>query len=226
MKNFGIDRAVLVQPSVYGFDNAVLLEALASLPRQLRGVVVVPPETSPGELNNLHRAGVRGVRINRLNPGGLPIAAVEELSRRIAGFGWHLQMLLSVEDTPELAEIIARASVPVVVDHLGFLVPDRGIAAAGFQNLLRVAEAGNCWVKLSAPYRMTTRHETLEPFVAALVGCAADRLLWATDWPHSERFDWVPDDADLVELVERWLPTADLRRLVLIENPNRLYRYS
>jgi predicted TIM-barrel fold metal-dependent hydrolase len=226
METFGIDRAVLVQPSVYGIDNAVLLEALAALPKQLRGIVVIPPDSSDAELARLNALGVRGVRINRRNPGGLPLAAIGELSRRIAPLGWHLQFLISLEDTPDLADIVARSEVQVVIDHMGFLSTGQGIDARGFQSLLHLAEQGKCWVKLSAPYRMAVRPETLDPFIAALVGSAADRLLWATDWPHSERFDTVPDDADLVELAQRWFSTPELRRRVLIDNPDRLYWYA
>lgn len=223
MGTFGIDRAVLVQPSVYGTDNRVLLEALAALPQRLRGIVVIPPDLSHAELARLHAAGVRGVRINRRNPGGLSLTALRELSRRTADFGWHVQLLIALKDTPDLADIVARSEVPVVIDHMGFLSPGEGVESSGFQSLLRLAAQGRCWVKLSAPYRLAVRPETLDPFIAALVGSAPHRLVWATDWPHSERFDTVPDDADLVELVRRWLPDLELRRQVLVDNPHRLY---
>jgi predicted TIM-barrel fold metal-dependent hydrolase len=223
MDAFGIGRAVLVQPSVYGTDNAVLLEALAREPERLCGVVVIPADTPDAELDRLHAAGVRGVRINRHNPGGLPLSAIQELGQRIARLGWHLQLQIEVEATPDLARLVGGAGVPIVIDHFGLCRPKLGPGAPGFGALLRLVDNGTCWVKLSAPYRLAEGLQELRPFVESLVSANPDRLLWATDWPHTECYDRVPDDADLVALVDTWLPTPELRRKVLIDNPNRLY---
>jgi len=226
MAAFGIDRAVLVQPSVYGTDNAVLVGALSRLPDRLRAVVVIPPDTADAELDRLHAAGVRGVRINRRNPGGLPLSAIQMLAKRIARLGWHLQLQIEVEATPDLARLVGEAGVPVVIDHFGFCRPEMGPDAPGFGALLRLVGGGACWVKLSAPHRMAggaPGYAALRPFVERLIEASPDRLLWASDWPHTECYDQVPDDADLVALVDTWLPTAELRRKVLIDNPTRLY---
>lgn len=226
MAAFGIDRAVLVQPSVYGTDNAVLVEALTRQPERLRGVVVIPPDTPDAELDRLHAAGVRGVRINRRNPGGLPLSAIQALGKRIARLGWHLQLQIEIEATADLARLVADAGVPVVIDHFGFCRPELGPGAPGFGALLRLVGAGACRVKLSAPHRMAggaPGYAALRPFVERLVEANPDRLLWASDWPHTECYDEAPDDADLIALVETWLPTPELRRKVLIDNPSRLY---
>ena len=53
-ENLGIAKGVLVQPSVYGLDNSVLLEALAAFPGRLRGIVVIDPETGETEIERLH----------------------------------------------------------------------------------------------------------------------------------------------------------------------------
>jgi 2-pyrone-4,6-dicarboxylate lactonase len=225
MRTYGIERAVLVQPSVYGTDNGLLLDALAAEPERLRGVAVVPPDLPAAELAILDRAGVRGVRINRRNPGGLPPAAIGDLGRRIAPFGWHVQLFLEIErvDVGELAE---AAGLPVVVDHFGLLHPTLGTDALGFRRLLALLESGQGWVKLSAPHRVCGRldgYEVLAPFVERLVAVRPDRLLWATDWPHTECYDAVPDDAGLLALMAEWLPAESLRRQVLVENPKQLY---
>lgn len=226
MQTFGIDRAVLVQPSVYGFDNSVLLDALTRLPDQCRGVAVVAPTIQDEEISSLHEAGVRGLRINRRNPGGLELSVVKDLTHRIARFGWHLQLLISVEDTPDVERVVEESEVPVVIDHFGFVRPERGPEAQGFRAIVSLAERGRVWIKISAPYRLCggPRHSSLmDPIVERLVERAPHRLLWASDWPHTECYDEVPDDADLVELIWRWLPTEALRRQVLIDNPNQLY---
>jgi len=222
---YGIERAVLVQPSVYGTDNSLLLDSLADEPERLRAIAVVPPDLPEGELAALDRAGVRGVRINRRNPGGPPLSAIGELGRRIAPFGWHVQLLVEIERV-DLDDIHRAAGMPLVVDHFGLLDPAKGPDAPAFRRLLRLLEAGLCWVKLSAPHRVcgsTVDYEILSPFVARLVAARPDRLLWATDWPHTECYERVPEDAGLFTLMLRWLPSESLRRQILVDNPTRLH---
>ena len=226
MRTFGIERAVLVQPSVYGTDNTVLSEALQRRPERLRGVAVVAPDIPDAALERLHAAGVRGVRINLAYPGGLPVTAISELGRRIAPLGWHVQLLIEIENTPDLAKLVAGAGVPVVIDHFGLCRPDLGPEAPGFQALLRLVADGLCWVKLSAAHRLPGgphSDDVLQRVVDRLIEAGPARLLWATDWPHVDYYDAVPDDADLVARVETWLPSPALRQAVLIDNPSRLY---
>jgi len=91
----GVDRAVLVQPSVYGTDNRAMLAALKQHPEKFRGVAVIADNTTDRELEALHQAGVRGVRCNIVDvadkSAGLPIEYLTNLAKRIAPFGWHLE---------------------------------------------------------------------------------------------------------------------------------------
>src|SRR3954468_8518703 len=65
----GIDRFVIVQPSFYGADNAMTLDALDELDGNGRGVAVINPlKTSPATLAMFHDCGVRGLRINLYSP--------------------------------------------------------------------------------------------------------------------------------------------------------------
>lgn len=226
MAKTGIDRAILVQPSVYGTDNRALLEAMAADPARFRAVVVVPPEIPQAMLEQFHRAGVRGIRINRRNPGGLTIADMVRLAGRIAPLGWHIQMQIDIQTVESLADLIAACPVPVVIDHVGFVQLGLGVDAPGFQALLRVLAGGRTFVKLSAPYRLgagPAPFVPLAPFVAALVAARPDRMLWATDWPHCELWDAMPDTIAMAELAQHWLPTPALRQQVLVDNPHALY---
>ncbi len=226
MAKTGIDRAILVQPSVYGTDNRALLEAMAGDPARFRAVGVVPPDISQAELEQLHTAGVRGIRINRRNPGGLTMADMAQLAGRIAPLGWHIQMQIDIQAVEDLAGLIAACPVPVVIDHMGFVQPGLGLDARGFQALLRVLAGGRTFVKLSAPYRLgagAAPFASLTPFVAALVAARPDRMLWATDWPHCELWDAMPDTIALAELAQHWFPTPALRQQVLVDNPHALY---
>jgi len=226
MNAYGIDRAILVQPSVYGTDNTLLVATIAEAPERLRGIAVIPPDLAEPGLRDLNRAGVRGVRINRVNPGGLPLSAIDELGRRIAPFGWHVQLHVRPEALSALVAVAERSVVPLVIDHFGLVSPAAAPSDSALAGLLRLLETGSCYVKLSAPYRIVaaaTSQASFRPLVERLVATRPDRLLWGTDWPHVAHFEAMPDDGDLAMLTEQWLPTPALRAEVLVANPDRLY---
>lgn len=227
MQALGIDRAVAVQPSVYGTDNSALLDALARWPERLRGIVVVDPHTPDKTLQAMDRAGVRGVRINRRNPGGLTLEDAMRLAERIAPLGWHLQLQVELSRGVELEQLAARCPVPLVLDHFGFLDPRWPVDDLRFCAVLRLLETNTFWVKMSAPYRLSRQgppYADLKPFMAALLACRPDRLLWASDWPHTEMWRDMPDDVDLTKGLDFLTPSD--RQQVLVTNPARLYGFS
>ncbi|HVE54839.1 MAG TPA: amidohydrolase family protein [Ramlibacter sp.] len=228
----GLERAVLVQPSVYGTDNRLLLDALAQDPTHLRGVAVVPADVADAELERLHAAGVRGVRVNlvdRRDAGGpLPLAMLAQLARRIAAPGWHLELLVHVDQHAQELPRLAGLGVPVVLGHFGYQSLGAGPGHAGFQALLRLLAEGALWVKLTGPYRLTREplpYAECDRLAQALREAAPGRLLWGSDWPHVMLKGRMPNDADLVDLLERWLPDPSLREQVLVRNPQALYGF-
>lgn len=217
----GITRAVLVQPSVYGFDNRALLDALRGNDANFRGVVVVGADVDDATLERMGAAGVRGVRANLVNSNGLSADDALQLAPRLRERGWHLQLQVAIDAFAGLGDFVSRVGIPVVVDHFGLPAssdPDR----PAFRELLALVERGLCWVKLSAHYRL---HDTnVTPLARALARSNPTRLLWATDWPHAGLGARpMPDDAHIVDLLEDWLPDDDVRHQVLVDNPSRLY---
>src|SRR5204862_76639 len=81
---------------IYGIDNRALLDALARYPSRFRGVAVVPVDVTDHELAALHAAGVRGIRANLLNRGGISLDDARALVPRLAALGWHLQLQIDV----------------------------------------------------------------------------------------------------------------------------------
>jgi predicted TIM-barrel fold metal-dependent hydrolase len=147
MKACGIARAVLVQPSVYGTDNSLLLDALRDGGTAFRGVVVPRPDIGDDELAAMHALGVRGIRLNLVNPQVLGVDAGLALAARMQGHGWHVQVQVALHaaDGPALLERIAEQSaVPLVIDHMGR--PAHGAPAP--LALLRLLRGGSTWVKL------------------------------------------------------------------------------
>jgi 2-pyrone-4,6-dicarboxylate lactonase len=226
-----ISRAVLVQPSPYGADNRALLDAIKDRPN-FRGVAVLPPHVSDRELEALNEAGVRGVRFNIVdtteNTGVFPADRIERFAERIGAFGWHIELLAHVNEYPNLDQVLGTLSVPVVFGHLGYVPTREGTRNAGFQALLRLMRDGQAWVKLTAPYRISASGEPfpdVTPFAHALLEAAPGRVVWGTDWPHIKAA-WqipMPNDGDLTDLLTDWIPDADLRRRVLVDNPTELY---
>jgi 2-pyrone-4,6-dicarboxylate lactonase len=221
----GIARGVVVQPSVYGLDNRVLLAALAAEPERLRGVVVIDPQIGDGELRRLHVAGVRGVRINLRNKSGIGLDAVPKLALRLAPLGWHLQFQIGPDAIDAVAAIAAEYEIAAVVDHAAFIPLATPAAAAQIGALQRLLDRGRAYLKLSAPYRLTAppHYPGFPDLVARLVASHPERLLWGSDWPHTELFETVPDDSDLVDAFHDWFGSDAVRRQVLVANPRDLY---
>jgi predicted TIM-barrel fold metal-dependent hydrolase len=218
----GIARGVLVQPSVYGFDNSVMLAALAADPDRLRGIAVVPETVPEAELLGLHRAGVRGVRCNTRNLGGLAFEAITGLARSIAPLGWMLQVQVRPAQLRALAALAPTLGVPIVLDHLGFVDPLQ--PAAALRDLGPLLDAG-AYIKLSAPYRLSRApaYRDVARIATALLQRYPQQFLWGSDWPHTELWDGMPDDADLIDFAGEWLADEATRRAVFVETPQRLF---
>ncbi|MFZ9543264.1 MAG: amidohydrolase family protein [Hylemonella sp.] len=228
----GLARAVLVQPSVYGSDNRVLLNALDAMQGAWRGVAVVEPDVSASALQEMHAAGVRGVRVNvvdvQSNKGVLPLKQLRGLAERIAPLGWHMEFLLHVHEFPRLDQQLAGFPVDVVFGHLGYLPTQLGIGDAGFQALLRLLQAGRAWVKLTGPYRLSGSklpYADVVPFAHALLDAAPRQIVWGSDWPHVMVKGAMPNDGDLMDILSTWIPDPSIRHQVLVSNPERLYGF-
>lgn len=235
LATLGVTRAVLVQPSVYGTDNEVLLRALAEGGEDgstFRAVAVVDWDIDFASLERMHATGVRGVRVNIVDvkdgKGALPILQLRALATRVAALGWHMEFLLHVNQFPHLDEDLVDFPVDVVFAHLGYMSTENGLDEPGFQALLNLLGRGRSWVKLTGPYRISTSdmpHDDVAQFAHALLVAAPDRIVWGTDWPHVMVTGAMPNDGDIADLLSAWIPDENLRRKVLVGNPARLYGF-
>jgi len=227
----GCQRAVLIQPSVYGNRNDLIEDALALAPEgvSLRGVAVVDPDIGEHELERLHRLGFRGIRINlAAGTSGLQLSDARVLANRIRSFGWHLQFYADFQQQPELADELEQLDATLIIDHFGRTPAAEGTNAPGFQKLLRLLRRDNVYAKLSAPYFISQQHpdyQDVAPLAAAMLDVAPDRLVWGTDWPHASARAQMPDDGDLADVLARWIPDADARARILTSTPARLYGF-
>lgn len=227
----GIERVVFTQPSVYGTDNSAILDAMAEIPERARAVAALEMATTDDELADLDRQGVRGVRLNLDNVGGMPIEMDEIplMADRIAELGWHLEFLFAGKDLPELLPLLRSVSVPISIGHFGYMPATEGVDYPPFRQLLELVRDGNTWMKLSAPNRLGLGDrppwDEVVPMAHALIEAQPDHMVWASDWPHPNKFVEQPNDADLIEQLELWAPDPDMRRKILVDNPAALYRF-
>jgi predicted TIM-barrel fold metal-dependent hydrolase len=224
----GIERMVVVQPSVYGTDNACTLDATERFGLdRARAVVVIDEGFDAATLAAMAKRGACGVRFNAVSGNGTPLDQLDALARRIAPLGWQLQLYTHGDTLADLAPRLAALPVPVVIDHMGGVEAKQGLNGAGFQALLRLLGTGHAWVKLCG-YRISSAghpYADVAPFARALLSAAPERCVWGTDWPHSSLADHMPDDGELLDLLGGWAPDVAARRRVLVENPAVLYGF-
>ncbi|MFY0690379.1 MAG: amidohydrolase family protein [Paracoccaceae bacterium] len=226
----GIDRAVVVQASVYAEDNAATLEVSGADPDRFRAVVSVAPDVSDAELEAYHAAGARGIRVNIVDSGGMTFPSVEDalaFTVRIADLGWHIEFLAHVETVEDIGALLAQSRVPVVFGHLGYTNARKGVDDPGFQRFLTAFEEGQIWVKLTGPYRISTHdrlpYTDITDMAQALISANPSRLLWGSDWPHVRHAGVMPNDGALLDQLGEWGCDAGLRKQILVDNPARLY---
>jgi predicted TIM-barrel fold metal-dependent hydrolase len=155
-KRIGTTRNVVVTPSTYGTDNSCTLDVMAKLGATARGVAVVDTSVTDAELKRLNDLGVRGIRFNLVQSGATTVDMLEPLSKRVNGFGWHVQVHMLCDQIVETADLLQRLPSPIVFDHLARIPQPAGVDHPAFALVLKLLEKGRTWVKLSGAY-MDTR---------------------------------------------------------------------
>lgn len=245
-RTLGMEHVVLVQPSSYGTDNRCLLDGLRQLgPHRARGVAVVDPlRATPAQIDALHAAGVRSLRLNFEVQGesspDKARAALRQALEMVADVRWSIQLHADLAVIASLAADIRQADTPIVLDHFAGLKAERGMAQPGFATVLSLLRDGApLHVKLSAPYRASRhpQYTDLAPYIEALVAAAPHKLVWASDWPHTgssasrsgdlsrvEPFRGI-DSGQVLDLLRQWIPDDRAREHIMVRNPARLYGF-
>jgi len=240
----GLERVVVIQPSIYGTDNSALLDTLDALDGRARGVAVIDAEISDAALDDMHRRGVRGVRVNLEMDGendpGRAARRLKEVAGRIARLGWHIQVYCLADMIGRLEDVLADLRVPIVLDHLGGITAAKGPVQLGFGAVLGLLEAGNTYVKASGAYLCSQRAPEFPdviPIAQTLIAANPDRIIWGSNWPHPDGarvpgrdpytvLPFLPHGhAETLNLLGKWAPDAETRRKILVDNPARLYGF-
>ncbi|MGY4503633.1 putative TIM-barrel fold metal-dependent hydrolase [Bradyrhizobium sp. GM24.11] len=223
----GMTNGVLVQPSFLGTDNSYLVECLKQTSGRLRGIAVVDPTVSTDELRELDRAGVVGIRLNLVGQP-LPDLAASEwkgLLANVKAMGWQVEIQRNASDLAALAPQLLDHGVTVVLDHYALPDPKLGVADPGFQSVLKLGATKNVWVKISASYRNGAAGESFakEAYPALRNAYGLDRLLWGSDWPHTQ-FEATQSYAKNREFIDTLIVDKSERAQVLA-SPRQLFRF-
>jgi predicted TIM-barrel fold metal-dependent hydrolase len=226
----GVSHAVLVQPSFLGTDNSFFLDVVKRYPRRFRGVAVVDCAVTDSELALLDRTGVVGIRLNLI---GLKLPQLtapdwQRLFARVNALGWHVEVHREAVDLHAVVGPLLEQGCTVVIDHFGRPDPHTAAGDPGFKYLLSVGATGRVWVKLSAAYRSAVDDDgtALGMSLASQIldAYTPDRLVWGSDWPHTQHQHIVDYDAARRAL-DQWVPDGAQRESILTSSARTLYRF-
>jgi 2-pyrone-4,6-dicarboxylate lactonase len=235
----GIERAVVVQPSVHGLDNSATLDAVKKSNGRFRGIARMNENTAKDDLRRLNDAGIRGVRFNLLDRprGNIEPTALDRCSEKIADLGWSVDLHIDMKNLLAHERRIRAMPMPVVIDHIARVKPLEGLQQPGFQLLLDLMKMPHVWVKVSGADKICNKpvrsyfglpFVEVVPYAQAVIGAAPERIIWGTDWPHSNNFvpGHTPNDGELVDLLALFAPDETTRRKILVDNPATLYGFA
>jgi predicted TIM-barrel fold metal-dependent hydrolase len=230
-RRIGTSRSIIVTPSAYGTGNAVTLDAIAQMGGNSRGVAVIRPTISDGELKKLADGGIRGIRFN-ISSASVPVTSmdmIEPLAKRVNRLGWHLQINMDPDRIVAAADLWKRLPCPLVFDHMGHVPQPAGVSHPVFGVIRRLLDNGRTWVKLSVTNDNTKDgppgYADITKVAQAYIQAAPERMVWGSNWPHPNETA-KPDDAVLFDLMSRWAPDEATRNRILVRNPAVLYGFA
>lgn len=232
LRDHGLSHGVLVQPSFLGTDNRYLLEALSQAPGHFRGVVVVEPTISRAALEQMGRLGVLGIRLNLMGKALPDFRAPEwaALFRHVAELDWHVELHRSVADIPELIKGLIPFGMKIVIDHFGRPDARLGLDQPGFREVLELGSSGQLWMKVSGVYRLEASLSQNIDFARKALPLLVQsfgpkRLVWGSDWPHTQHEDTVGYSAAIKQL-QALECSPPLMRSLLVEAPRVLFNFA
>jgi 2-pyrone-4,6-dicarboxylate lactonase len=229
----GVTRGVLVQPAPYADDPSAILNALSQSNGALKGVAVATSDVADQTLHTWSAGGIVGLRFTEMRtpaggryPGSVGFDELHQLAPRMRRIGLHAQLWASAETLAAELPDLVHLGVPLVLDHMGCPVSDRGAADSSFAKIVEVFRGENIWAKLSI-CRVSNNapdYSDARAFHAAFIDAAPDRCLWGSDWPYV-RLSPAPDAGRLLDLFLDWTTDNAAQRRILVDNPARLYNW-
>lgn len=243
--SLGVHRVVLVQPSVYGTNNACLLDALRQWGDRARGIAVVDGTFSRAQLADMHGAGIRGVRVNlevsRHADAPDALHRLRATLDTLDDSSLLIQVYAALPMIVACAPLLCGAGRAVLIDHFGLAKATGGTRQPGFDALIDLMASPNIWMKLSGPYQISGAGPTytdIAPVAKAFITASPHRVVWGSDWPHTggsnratscrptelEPFR-LENDCHNFGLIWDWATEASGVERLLVANPARLFGF-
>lgn len=227
-EEIGIARCIVAGPSIYGSDNSCSRDAIDALGIPAKGTAILTAETSSADIAALDRAGFVAVRFNCVQGGPWKLEDIAPIARRVADFGWHVQIYAIPRLIADMAGLLQSLPTPLVIEHVARIRDPDGEDAEAFSTILKLAARGRTWVKLASPYlepdtkggRAGRFARTISAFVEAM----PDRLVWGSDWPHATAAS-PPDTSALYSAFCSVVGNERILDGILVDNPKKLYGF-
>ena len=228
----GVERGIVVQPNAHATDNAVSLDAIARSNGRLLGVGRVDDDTTDKEIEQMHAGGIRSVRFEFVSgrAGSANEPLFDRVMKRVAPYGWAIELHTDPKVMVEHIDWFKSIKANAIVDHFARLQTTDGIDQPAFKLLLELMKRDNYWVKISGADERTPSgypYPEIVPYAHALIKIAPDRVIWGTNWPHSNIFEpgEIPNDGLLLDLMLDFAPDEAVRNRILVDNPARLFGF-
>ena len=225
----GIERCVIVQTALHGFDNSVVVDAMQVRKGSYLGVALAPASATTEQIAKMDQQGFRAIRFNFMAhlKNSDSIEDILDLTKRMEPFGWHLQVHFSSDLVHSLTPLLKQSAVPVMIDHIGRVDASLGIDHADFQGLLRLLDDPRFHVKVSGIDRISKAHPYNDGVALAklLVDRFTEKCVWGTDWPHPNHHH-IPDDGNLIDLIPRIADSQVKIQKLMVSNPEKFYRFA
>jgi len=224
----GIERCVIVQTALHGFDNAVVVDAMQAKPGKYLGVALCSAKTDSATLKEMYAQGFRGVRFNfmaHLNNSDSN-EDILELTKRLAPLNMHLQVHFSSDLVHQLGPFLKQSAVPVMIDHIGRVDASLGENHQDFQALLHLMEDPKMHMKVSGVDRIVKGLPYTSGIHLAkiMVDRFTEKCVWGTDWPHPNHHH-IPQDGMLVDSISQITDTPEKLMHIMVKNPEFFYGF-
>jgi len=239
-----LNRVVIVQGTPYGTDNSCVVDSVREFAGRARGVAIIDDNTTEAALDDMHRGGVRGIRLNLGNQGATDREAARHRTKIAAErmrlrTGWSLQVSATPATFDAIRDELLAATVPLVVDHFGEPRVAEGLGQPGYATILNLVKSGKAYVKISNADNLSSQPDLsdLTPYAKALISANPQRAVWGTAWPHPSAgsvagrkptdlaLHHQVDDGRAMNMLPIWAPDASVRKMMLVDNPARLYGF-
>ncbi|KAM3505725.1 hypothetical protein MY11210_007865 [Beauveria gryllotalpidicola] len=215
-KRLGLPNMVFVQVSTYGNDNTWVLDALKQVgPAAGRGVVAFDPERVDAQtLEEWHRLGVRGVRLNlRSSNTVMSRDKIQTVLRKYAEKlrpmkTWSIGLYADMEVLDHVQPLLPELSVKMVLEHFASpasLSSSNPARLPGWDALTLMMQDPRVYVKISAPYLFSNDPELkdLAPLAKSLFKMRNGQgVVFGSDWPHTKSPGY--DATSFIKRVVEW----------------------